>query len=148
MMLMNYFPTMLQDEFDVRVDRLFDDALHTVGGLMQGRSLAWNVYEKDNWLRIDAAVPGLTAKDVNLTVNHGVLTLSIIRPEPPVGDKGLTYFVQEIGWENVSRSMKLPAHVDTDNATATCKDGVLSIGFPKRVEALSRQILIEGAQPA
>ncbi len=142
MMLTNYFSPMLHDTFDLQVDDLFDDAFRTVGGPTLGRHLPWNVYEKDDWFWIDVAVPGLTGKDVDLSIKDGILTMSV-HHEMQDKDEGPDYYVREIGWGTVSRSMKLPGYIDADKATATSKDGILTIGFPKRAEALARQIPIE-----
>ena len=97
---------------------------------------------KKDWLWIEAGVPGLTEKDVEVKVVDDVLTMSIPHRAEDTGS-GITYFVRELGIDAVTRSMRLPAYVDVDKATATCKDGILSIGFPKRVEAMARQIPIE-----
>ena len=97
---------------------------------------------KKDWLWIEAGVPGLTGKDVEVKVEDDVLTMSIPHRAEDTGS-GITYFVRELGIDAVTRSMRLPAYVDVDKATATCKDGILSIGFPKRVEAMARQIPIE-----
>ena len=142
MMLTKYVGPMLRDSFDHQVDDLFDEAVRAVGGFMSPRHIPWNVYEKDDWLWIEAGVPGLTGKDVDVKVEDSILIMSIPhRPEDK--GEGLTYFVRELGVGAVTRSMRLPAYVDVDKATATCKDGILSIGFPKRVEAMARQIPIE-----
>ena len=145
MMLTKYFSPMLHDTVDLRVNDLFDDAFRTVDGTMLGHHLPWNVYEKDDRFWIDVAVPGLTGKDVNLNVRDGILTVSV-HHEMRDGDEGPDYYVREIGWGTVSRSMKLPNYIDPDKATATSKDGILTIGFPKRAEALTREIPIQDKQ--
>lgn len=146
MMLTKYLPSTLHDSFDLGIDRLFDEAFHTVDRSTPVHTLAWNVYEKDDWFWLDVAVPGLTAKDVELTIKDGVLTMSVIHQSRGEGEQDPTYFVKEIGWDRVSRSMKLPVYVDAGKATASCKDGILSVRFPKRVEAMARQIPIEGTE--
>jgi HSP20 family protein len=42
------------------------------------------------------------------------------------------------------RVFKLPTFVDSQQASATQKNGLLTVTFPKREEAKSRRIMIEG----
>jgi HSP20 family protein len=57
---------------------------------------------------------------------------------------GRTTHVQEIGEGRFMRVFKLPTFVDSQQASATQKNGLLTITFPKREEAKSRRIMIEG----
>lgn len=148
MMLTNYVNPILRDPFDLQIDRLFDNAFRSVGRVTPSHMLPWNVYEQDDWFWVDAAVPGLTAKDVDLTITDGVLTMAVPQVKHEGDDDRRAYFVREIGWDAMTRSMRLPDYVDADKATASCKDGILSVGFPKRAEALAKQIPIEDKQAA
>lgn len=140
MMLTSYACAPSNHSFDLQIDQLFDNAFRRGEEETSPRFPLWNVYEKGDWFWVDAAVPGLTAKDIDLTVRDGILTLAV-SPVRPGGeaDPGI-YFVREIGCEGVTRSMRLPDYIDLDKATASCKDGVLSVGFPKRAAVLARQI--------
>ncbi|MCC6967596.1 MAG: Hsp20 family protein [Nitrospira sp.] len=42
------------------------------------------------------------------------------------------------------RIFRLPTYIDSENASAVQKKGLLIVTFPKREEAKSRRIMIEG----
>jgi len=101
--------------FDLQIDRLFEDAVKTMG---TGRP-ACNVWEDPDHFYVQMALPGWDAKDINIKVEDGVVTLKGAREEK--APESPTYFV---------------------HATAAFKDGVLTVEFAKREEAKPRQITI------
>lgn len=128
------------------LDRQIDRFLNDVLGGVNGATTAWaprcNVYEDVNGFSVQAALPGIDAKEVKIVVEDGVLTLSGERKDAPE-ESGRTYFVREIGSGAFSRSFRLPTNVDTEKVAASYKDGVLSIDLPKKEEAKPRRIVIE-----
>jgi HSP20 family protein len=136
MALMAYTP------FDRQIDRLFNDAL----GLM-GRTATvshWaprcNVFEDEQRFVVEASLPGMESKDIDIQVEDGVLTLSGERKDQPA--EGRTYLVKEVGIGAFERSFTLPGNVDTGKVAAAYKHGVLTIELPKREEAKPRRITI------
>ena len=125
------------------VDKFLSDALRTVGAEAVWAP-ACNAYEDEHGFWIQAALPGMERKDVEIVLEDGVLTLKGERKDED-SDSNRTYFVREIGWGPFSRSFRLPTNVETNKASATYKDGVLTIGLPKREEAKLRRITIETA---
>lgn len=92
-------------------------------------------------LVLTAELPGLSDKDVELSIHQDVLTLSGKRkPDAPQG-----YLVhrQERAPYEFAKSFALPAKVDPEKSTATLKDGVLKITLPKIPEAQPRQIAVK-----
>jgi HSP20 family protein len=92
-------------------------------------------------LVLEAEMPGLGDKDVQLTIQKDVLTLAGERkPDAPEG-----YYVhrQERSPIRFSRSFTLPCKVDPDKSTATLKDGVLTVTLAKVPEEQPRQIAIK-----
>jgi len=88
-----------------------------------------------------AEVPGLTEKDLQLSIHQDVLTMSGERKQDvPEG-----YFVhrQERAPLKFARSFTLPCKVDPDKSTATLKDGVLTVTLTKAPEAQPRQIAVK-----
>ena len=135
MTLATYMP------FDV--DKFLSDALRTVGA-----EAVWapgcNAYEDEQGFWLQAALPGMERKDINISLEDGLLTLKGERKEE-TAESQRTYFLREIGSGPFSRSFRLPTNVDASKASATYKDGVLTIGLPKREEAKPRRITIETA---
>jgi len=91
-------------------------------------------------LRVD--LPGLAEKDVDLTVQGDVLTLSGDRkPDAP---EGAVVHRQERAPVRFSRTFALPCKVDAETSVASLKDGILTVTIAKAMEARPRQIAIKG----
>jgi HSP20 family protein len=133
------------DEVRRRMDRGFDD--YTPGGREEqfgwaGRG-AWprvNVYDVGGHLLVQAELPGLSEKEVNISVHQDVLTLSGERKV--TAPQGFTPLRTERAPVKFSRSFSLPCKVDLGKTTASLKDGILSVTLTKAAEAQPRQIQI------
>jgi HSP20 family protein len=89
------------------------------------------------------ALPGWEPKEIGLEVNNQVLTVKGERSTQ--GAASQKYHLREIHEGRFTRLFHLPTFVDHDKASATHKQGLLTITFPKREEAKRRQIYIEGS---
>lgn len=132
------------DQLRRRMDRLFEELEpergRDVERMWTGRFPRIAFAETAESLELQADVPGLAEKDVQLSIHQDVLTLSgERRPDVPQG-----YFVhrQERAPVRFSRSFALPCKVDPEKSTATLKNGVLTITLAKATEAKPRQIAI------
>jgi len=98
------------------------------------------IEDKDGY-RIVMELPGVTQKDVKLTVHEGVLTVSgeVVREE--LGEDS-RYRMCERCHGTISRSFLLPDEVDGDKIEARLKDGLLTIQLPKKETAKPREIPI------
>lgn len=136
-MLMTYLP-----KFDVQIDRLFDEAFQSVS-----RDVTWvpacNAYEDDTGFRVEASVPGMEPDAIELMVEDGVLTLRGERKGVAKERESITHHVRELREGKFSRSFTLPSNVDGQKASASYKNGILTIQFPKREEAKPRRVMIE-----
>jgi len=112
------------------VNRLFDEAFGLFGAPSLG-SLAWpkvELGETDREIRVTAELPGLDQKDVDVTVEDGLLTLrGEKRSELDDKDRGYT----ERSYGRFERRIGLPKGIDRDNANATFRNGVLTVTLPK-----------------
>lgn len=92
-------------------------------------------------LVVEADVPGVTEKEIDLTLADGVLVVTAERKlvDPP----GYAPRRQERTAFRFSRSIPLPCRVDPEKTTATMKDGVLTITLAKAEEARPRQIRVK-----
>ena len=97
--------------------------------------------ETKDTLLVKAELPGLEAKDVELTLAEDILT---IRGEKK-GEKETKdehhFFVERYAG-TFERKVKLPALVKTDKVDATFDKGVLTINLPKSEEAKKKKIKI------
>ena len=130
-----------------RMNRMFED----VWG--RGRrpdeefiSGAWvppvDVRETKDSLEIAAELPGLDPKNVEVSVENGVLTLKGNRQFEKAME-GETYHRVERAYGMFERSFTLPTNVDAEKIQASFQHGVLHLTVPKREEAKPKSIAIK-----
>lgn len=112
------------------------DLLARLGGTPL--SMEWSprcdVSETDDALVVHAELPGVEAKDMDVSIHDGVLTLrGEKRTERAEEDKGRSYSERFFG--SFERRLVLPANVDEDKIEANLKDGVLEVRLPKSAPA-------------
>lgn len=140
----------MMDQLRRRMDRLFEDFepprgrrrdLGEVERMWTGRFPRVTFTETAQELVLEADLPGLADRDVQLSIHQDVLSLSGERKaDAPQG-----YFVhrQERAPVKFARSFTLPCKVDPEKSTATLKNGVLKVTLAKAVEAKPRQIAVK-----
>jgi HSP20 family protein len=102
------------------------------------------LYDRGSELLLRAELPGVAEKDLDITVDQGVLT---IKGERKVdAPEGYAAFRQERPAFTFARSFNLPARVDPEKAQATLKDGMLTMVLPKAPEDQPRQIKVSASQ--
>jgi len=109
---------------------------------------SWNpavdIFEKEGNIVLQAELPGLSVKDVELHVENETLTLRGERKhDEEVNERG--YHRVERVYGSFVRSFHLPAAVDRSKIKADFKDGLLKVVLPKRDEAKPREIAINAA---
>lgn len=104
--------------------------------------LALDVYQTDKNIVILAPVAGVKLEDMSVEVRDDVLTIKGHRQyEDKVSEEN--YFTQECFWGDFTRSIVLPASVDSNKISASFKDGVLKIEIPKIEKARNKVIKIK-----
>ena len=104
--------------------------------------LALDVYQTKDHIVILAPIAGVKLDDMSVAVADDVLTIKGKRNlEVTVQEEN--YFTQECFWGDFSRSIVLPASVDSNRITASFKDGVLKIEIPKIEKVRSKVIRIK-----
>jgi len=126
-------------------DRIFEDNFprpaRAGGEEIGGGNLGLDVYETPEEFVIRAAVPGVEPKDVEITVDEDVLTISgESRKEEEVKEEH--YHRRELRVGSFQRSLRLPPTVDPEKATASFENGLLKLSIPKKPEAKARSIKI------
>lgn len=129
------------------MDRLFEDSFvspmtwRTISG-GEAVTAPIDIHETDNEIIVTAALPGMKADDVEITMTGQSLTL---RGEFKADDqvKREQYLYRERRFGTFSRTLQLPVRVQGDQARATFTDGVLTLSIPKAEEVKPRQIRIE-----
>jgi len=121
-----------------RMDSLFD---HVFGEDGAFSVRAWSavpvaMWEDADHYSIEAELPGMADKDVDLTVHNGVLTIRGERKP----EEGRRYLYNGRPYGRFEQAIALPEDVNTDEVQATMRDGVLRVDLPKRPEAKPRKI--------
>jgi HSP20 family protein len=91
-------------------------------------------------------LPGITADSLDVSIDHGVLT---VRGERPAPVDGHNWLLSERPNGVFSRQLHLDSDVDADKITAEYTDGVLQLTIPVAEAAKPRKIaVVGGAQKA
>ena len=101
-----------------------------------------DVYETKDNLFVKIEIPGLTEKDIDITVEANVLTIQGERKiEEEKEEKG--YYRMERAYGKFLRAFTLPPNILTEKVIALYNNGVLELTIPKKEEAKPKQIKLE-----
>lgn len=120
--------------------RMTDPAFMPGVGVMRFPKLA--LREDTEHYFIDAILPGVDPKTLEMTVTGTTLTIAGERVDPHEKEKGLTWHRRERGFGKFTRTIELPNGVNSATAKADYKDGVLCVTLPKAEEAKPKRIAI------
>jgi HSP20 family protein len=102
---------------------------------------ALDIVEKDSAFEITAELPGLDAKNIELSVSDDVLTIKGEKNEERE-EKTKDRYVSERRYGSFRRSVQLPSSVDANKIEANYKSGILTVTLPKSAEAKKKQTAI------
>ena len=105
---------------------------------------ALDAFEKDGAFHVRAELPGMTEKDVEITVTANALTISGEKKEEHEV-KEENYYRAERSYGKFTRQVALPAGADTEQATARFKDGVLEVDVPIKAVEAKKKVEIQAA---
>lgn len=145
MKLMRYEPWGLLNQFHRDLDNLFN----TTEPSLEGSSVAtssWtpavDIKEEPKQFVIEADIPGVEPKDIEISMENGVLTIK--------GERNSESQEESKGYKRVERirgsfyrRFSLPDTADPENIKAAGKNGVLSVTIPKREVMQARKIEVE-----
>lgn len=97
-----------------------------------------DVDETDREVTVSADLPGLEEKDINVSLDGDILTLSGERKHEKE-ERRKNYHRVERAYGSFSRTVALPEGIDHDNVKATFKKGVLTVKIAKLPGAKSLQ---------
>jgi HSP20 family protein len=127
------------------MDRLFDEGFSRPWRLMQSQDFETafpvEVSQTDDEIEVKAALPGIRAEDVEISVANGVLSIKG-EHKAETEDKKRDYYRREIRYGSFQRSLSLPVSVDADKAQAHYEDGILSLRLPKAESLRPKQIKV------
>ncbi len=125
------------------MDQLFNDAFTRPVSMSGGSVIpAIDVYQNNDAVVVKAALPGLKADDVQISVTADALTLrGEFKQENE--QKDATYHIREQRYGSFERSIMLPSDVQTDKSKADFENGILTITLPKAESVKPKTITIK-----
>lgn len=139
-----------QDDID-RMERMFDSFFPMrrsarladwEPSLATMTAPAIDVYEEGDVVVVQAEIPGAKKDEIEVNVTDSILTITGEKKrEEEVRDQG--YYRSERSYGSFSRSIELPAEVQTEKAEARFNDGVLEIRLRKTDDARKKAVKLK-----
>lgn len=101
-----------------------------------------DVSEGEKNFTVAAELPGMDPKEIELTLEREVLTISGERKDEHEEKEG-EYYRRETNYGSFCRSIRLPSEVDEKKIKADYKDGVLKVTLPKANGKSKKVIKVE-----
>ncbi len=143
MTVVRYEPWALVSRLQKEVDRLFGAPLTTAAD-----SGAWlppvDIHEEANQFILNVDLPGVDAKAVEITSEHGVLTIRGQRENSHKDAREGFRRIERISGE-FQRRFSLPESADAQNIKAKVVNGVLEVAIPKLAQVQPQRITVEAA---
>ena len=134
------------DRFRDEIDKMFRDFFAPSPSSRPYRKGDWvpaiDMSESEKEIVVNAEVPGMDGKDIDISLNGRVLTIKGERKQKKE-EKEKNYHFLECRYGTFSRSFELPADVDSENIKASYKDGVLKINLPKTKTQSAKKIEVK-----
>lgn len=143
MKIVKYTPRGMEPSFPFEnLNAMLNDLM---GWSKEGNLRTWapdvDIAENPDSYEIHAELPGMKEEDVQITLNHNVLTISGEKRREIKEEKD-NFVRVERSYGKFERSFSLPNNVLPERVSANYADGVLKIVLPKAEEAKSRTIKI------
>jgi len=144
MTLLRYEPWGVVARFQRQLDQTFGDvATSSANGENQA---AWipsvDIHQEADKFVVRADLPGIEPKDINVTAENGVLTVSGERRFERSDEQKATARFERVEGRFVRR-FTLPDNVQSDNIRARHSNGVLELTIPKAAAPEPKRVTIE-----
>lgn len=105
---------------------------------------AINIGNTATSVEIYAFAPGIDPKQIELTIDRGVLSISGERKsELPLDDGKVNVYGNERFAGSFRRAISLPEDIDATKVNANYRDGVLHVSINRRESALPKRITVQ-----
>ena len=137
----------IQDLFSIHneMNRLFDNWYRPARYRAESENLDWmpvvDILEANEHVEIRAEIPGLSEKEVQVSVTDDVLTLKGEKTQESE-DKAQKYHRVERSYGRFQRSFTLPANLNPEDIKAKFANGVLTVSIPKTKAVQPKEIQI------
>ena len=92
-----------------------------------------NIYDSNDYIRLEFVVPGFNKDDFKLTIDDGLLNVQA-EFKPEINDLEQSCTRREHIFRSFSRSFSLPETVNADAVSAVYNNGILKVSLPKKEE--------------
>ncbi|MBI4392132.1 MAG: Hsp20/alpha crystallin family protein [candidate division NC10 bacterium] len=134
--------TSLRKEMERLFDRFWESDLPELAPVGEWTPRL-DLSETKETLVVRAEIPGLEAKDVQISLQDQVLTIKGEKKQEKE-EKDEHHYRMERSYGVFARSLRLPVAVDREKVTAKFKNGVLTIALPKAPSAKGTTIQVKG----
>ncbi|MGH8253797.1 MAG: Hsp20/alpha crystallin family protein [Steroidobacteraceae bacterium] len=144
MNIVRYEPWRLMGRLHREIDQLFGDAFatETDGNKVVAWTPSVDVHEEQDRYTVRADLPGVEAKDIDVTAADGVLTIRGSRSvEKRDNQKGYERLERLSG--DFLRRFSLPENARADDIKAKHNNGVLEVVIPKTPVVEPRRVSVE-----
>ncbi len=101
-----------------------------------------DVHQTGSDIIVRAFVAGVRPDELGLSISRDMVEIQGSRAEREQ-TAGQDYFIRELFWGSFTRTILLPQEVDVDAASATTKDGLLTIILPKLDKARQTKLRVK-----
>ena len=141
MSLVHYKPANLFDQFNDEMNRYFSMTREGAANQEREWQPAVDIREEETRYLITADIPGVNSKDIDVTLEDGVLSIKGERStETDVSEAG--YRRRERTHGTFMRQFTLPDTVNANGISAAAKDGVLEVTIPKQDKPAAKKITV------
>ena len=126
------------DGLDQIFDSVFTEPVWRTG------APAVDIREEDDGYLVQAELPGVAEKDLKVSVDDNVLTISA-KTGKDAERKTDGYLVRERRHAAYTRSFVLPRDSDHESVSASFEDGLLTLTVPKTEASKARRIPVNAA---
>ena len=147
---MAYLPKLRSKSESIRTrDSVFDDLFNELYSLptsflsKSGVDLSprIDISETDAAYKIEAELPGINQKDIDVKIDNNILTIKG-KKEDIKEEKEKNYHLRERYYGAFQRSISLPNNIEPEKIKASFENGVLNISVPKNDKRTPKKIEI------
>lgn len=136
-------PSLLQEELKNLFDRFFGEETGDQSNVVTSEWMPRvDIREEKDRFVILADIPGVDPKDIEVSMDKGILSIRGERKAEQSGENG-RYTRIERAHGVFYRRFALPDSADADGIRASGRNGVLEIVIPKRPESTPRRIEVK-----
>jgi len=133
----------IRSEFDRLLDRVWHGGISSAPLDGQDWAPAVDVIDEPLIYRIRVEVPGMTAEQIEVSVQKNVVTIQGRKPPAYDLQQPPRRLRSECRFGAFSRRIELPVAIQDNEVKAVCKNGVLTLELPKTPVAVGRTVPVE-----